>query len=248
MRLKGKTALVTGGTSGIGAATARRFLEEGASVVIADLVEAGAEAIIAGSGTGAPARWAMLDVTREDDWSRTVELAVSEFGTLDILVNSAGRSSQVEGDAYSAEDWSRIIDVNARGVFLGTKHVVPVMQKNGGGAIVNIASIMALVGGDGGHPGYHASKGAVRSLTKTYAVRYGRYGIRVNAIYPGFLPPMRTGKPIPPAVLEKLVEWTPLGRTGTPQEIAAGAAFLASDDAAFITGTDLVIDGGFVSR
>jgi len=248
LKLKGKTALITGGTSGIGAATARRFLEEGANVVVADLIEAGADALIAGAGSGSSARWTMLDVTREEDWRRAVDLAISEFGRLDILVNSAGRSSQVEGDAYSAEDWSRIIDVNARGVFLGTQAVVPIMQKNGGGSIVNIASIMALVGGDGGHPGYHASKGAVRSLTKTCAVRYGRYGIRVNAIYPGFLPPMRTGRPIPPAVLEKLVEWTPLGRTGTPQEIAAGAAFLASDDAAFITGTDLVIDGGFVSR
>jgi NAD(P)-dependent dehydrogenase (short-subunit alcohol dehydrogenase family) len=248
LRLKGKTALITGGTSGIGAATARRFIDEGANVVIADVVESGADAIISGRAAVSSARWTMLDVTRENDWIRAVDLTVSEFGKLDILVNSAGRSSQVDGDLFSVEDWSRIIDVNATGAFLGTKHVVPVMKQNGGGAIVNIASIMALVGGDGGHPGYHASKGAVRSLTKTCAVRYGRYGIRVNAIYPGFLPPMRTGKPIPPTVLEKLVEWTPLGRTGTPREIAAGVAFLASDDAAFITGTDLVIDGGFVSR
>ena len=248
MRLKGKTALITGGTSGIGAATARRFLEEGANVLIGDVVETGAEAIIEGSAAGSSARWTMLDVTREEDWSAAVDLAMSEFGKLDILVNSAGRSSQVDGDIFGAQDWSSIMDVNATGVFFGTTHVVPVMQRNGGGAIVNIASIMALVGGEGGHPGYHASKGAVRSLTKTCAVRYGRYGIRVNAIYPGFLPPMRTGKPVPPKVLEKLVEWTPLGRTGSPQEIAAGVAFLASDDAAFITGADLVIDGGFVSR
>ena len=248
MRLKGKTALVTGGTSGIGAATVRQFLQEGAKVLIADVVETGADAIIEAAPAGSSARWVMLDVTNEDHWSAGVELAVSAFGKLDILVNCAGRSSQGGGDPLAAADWTRIMDVNATGVFLGIKHAVPAMQKNAGGSIVNIASIMALVGGEGGHPAYHASKGAVRALTTTCAVRYGRFGIRVNAVYPGFLPPMRTGKPIPPDILDRLVEWTPLGRTGTPQDIAAGVAYLASDEAAFVTGAELVIDGGFVSR
>lgn len=247
MRLKGKTALVTGGTSGIGAATARRFLAEGANVMLADVVESGAEAIIRDARRSS-ACWLLLDVTREDHWSDAVERAVGEFGRLDILVNSAGRSSQVAGDLMDAKTWQGIMDVNAAGAFLGAKFVVPAMKRNGGGSIVNIASIMALVGGEGGHPAYHASKGAVRALTKTFAVRYGRDKIRVNAVYPGFLPPMRTGKPLPADMLEHLVAWTPLGRTGTPEDVAAGVAFLASDDAAFVTGAELVIDGGFVSR
>ncbi|MBX3578709.1 MAG: glucose 1-dehydrogenase [Rhizobiaceae bacterium] len=247
MRLKGKTALVTGGTSGIGAATARRFLAEGANVLLADVIETGADAIIR-DARDSSACWLLLDVTREDHWTAGVERALTEFGRLDILVNSAGRSSQVTGDPMDAQAWRGIMDVNAAGAFFGAKAAVPVMQESGGGSIINIASIMALVGGEGGHPAYHASKGAVRALTKTLAVRYGKHGIRVNAVYPGFLPPMRTGKPLPSDMLEKLVAWTPLGRTGTPEDVAAGVAFLASDDAAFVTGAELVIDGGFVSR
>jgi NAD(P)-dependent dehydrogenase (short-subunit alcohol dehydrogenase family) len=243
MRLIGKTALITGGTSGIGAATAAVFLREGAQVVVADLV-AGDE-ITAG---GAKAEYARLDVTSEDDWRAVVASTLSRFGRIDILVNSAGRSSLAEGEPLALEGWDSIMNVNAAGVFLGVKSVVPAMQAAGGGSIVNIASIMAMVGGEGGHPGYHASKGAVRALTKTFAVRYGQFGIRVNAIYPGFLPPMRTGRPLPPDLVKKFVEWTPLGRIGTPGDIATGVAFLASDEAAFITGAELVIDGGFISR
>lgn len=248
MRLAGKTALVTGGTSGIGAATAIRLLHEGASVLVADLLETGFDAVTAAAPAQSWARWVLLDVTRDDHWAGAVQFALQERGRLDILVNCAGRSSQVAGDLFNAEDWSKIMSVNAEGAFLGVKHVVPAMRQGGGGSIINIASIMALVGGEGGHPAYHASKGAVRSLTKTFAVRYGRDNIRVNSIFPGFLPPMRTGRPIPPEMLERFVDWTPLGRTGTPEDVAAGVAYLASDDSAFVTGTELVIDGGYVSR
>ena len=247
MKLAGKTALVTGGTSGVGAATARLFLKEGANVVIADIVEAGADEIIAAGGPEAKARWIPFDVTQEDQWKAAVATATEAFARIDILVNCAGRSSLSTGEPLSIADWDRIMNVNATGVFLGIKHVVPVMEA-GGGSIVNVASIMALVGGEGGHPGYHASKGAVRALTKTAAVRYGKFGIRVNAVYPGFLPQMRTGMPIPQNMLRRFVEWTPLGRTGTAQDVANGVAFLASDEASFVTGAELVIDGGFVSR
>lgn len=248
MRLEGKSALITGGTSGIGAATARRFLREGARVIIGDVMETGAETVFAASPAASSVRWTLLDVTSEDHWAKAVDLCVSQFGRLDILVNCAGRSSQVSGDIFGADDWERIMAVNATGVFNGVKHAVTPMKEAGGGSVINIASIMALVGGDGGHPGYHASKGAVRSLTKTFAVRYGRDNVRVNAVFPGFLPPMRTGKPIPADTLARLVEWTPLGRTGTPEDVAAGVVYLASDDAAFVTGAELVIDGGFVVR
>jgi len=248
LRLAGKTALITGGTSGVGAATARLFLAEGANVMLADIVEAGAPEIIASAGQEARALWTPLDVTVEDQWKSAVEVTIEAFGRVDILVNSAGRSSLSTGEPLSISDWDRIMSVNATGVFLGIKHAAPIMERAGGGSIVNICSIMALVGGDGGHPGYHASKGAVRALTRTAAVRFGKSGIRVNAVYPGFLPQMRTGMPIPPDTLQKFVEWTPLGRTGTPQDVAYGVAYLASDEAAFVTGAELVIDGGFVSR
>ncbi|MBN9000411.1 MAG: SDR family oxidoreductase, partial [Rhizobiales bacterium] len=203
MRLKGKTALVTGATSGIGAATARMFLDEGANVLIADIERDGAEAIIARSANPAAVKWIHLDVTREAEWLEAVKAAGAAFGHLDILVNSAGRSSR-SGEPLGTVDWQRIMEVNATGVFLGIKHAVPAME--GGGSIVNIASIMALVGSEGGHPAYHASKGAVRALTRTSAVRYGPLGIRVNAIFPGFLPTMRTGTPIPPDALERFID------------------------------------------
>lgn len=240
--------MITGATSGVGAATAKRFLAEGANVIIGDVLEDGSQRIIASASEGARARWIMLDVTQEEHWAAAIEGALRDEGRLDVVVHCAGRSGQVKGDLFDHEDWFKIMDVNAGGAFLGAKHAVPAMRKGGGGSLIHIASIMALVGGDGGHPAYHASKGAVRSLTKTLAVRYGKDNIRVNSVFPGFLPPMRTGRPIPPDVLAKLVDWTPLGRTGTPQDVAAGVAFLASDDAAFITGAELVIDGGFVSR
>ena len=248
MRLKGKTALVTGATSGIGAATARMLLQEGAKVIIADIEEAGFETVSSVSPDAASARWLLLDVTNEQHWIAGIELATEAFGKLDVLVNCAGRSSQVEDQSFSTQDWNAIMNVNVFGMFLGAKHIVPLMQRNGGGSIINIASIMALVGGEGGHPAYHASKGAVRALTRTHAVRYGRFGIRVNAVYPGFLPPMRTGRALPAEMVSRFVDSTPLARIGSPHDIAAGVAYLASDESAFVTGAELVIDGGFTCR
>jgi NAD(P)-dependent dehydrogenase (short-subunit alcohol dehydrogenase family) len=146
------------------------------------------------------------------------------------------------------EGWRRIMEVNSTGVFLGTKYAIPAMQQAGRGSIVNISSIMGFVGGESGHPAYHASKGAVRIFTKATAVKYGPDGIRANSVHPGFMPPMRSARPRDAAALQRLIDWTPLRRTGKPIEVAYGVLFLASDEASFITGTELVIDGGFIAQ
>jgi NAD(P)-dependent dehydrogenase (short-subunit alcohol dehydrogenase family) len=218
-------------------------------VVIADVVDDAARLVVAEiEAPGGTARFVHADVTSEADWKRVVETAVQRFGRLDILVNNAGVSSTSEADPLDSDGWRRIMDVNATGVFLGTKHAVRAMLESGGGAIVNISSIMGFVGGEGGHPAYHASKGAVRIFTKAVAVRYGPRGIRVNSVHPGFLPPMRSSRPRNAAAMQEVVEQTPLRRTGEPIEVAYGVLFLASDEASFITGTELVIDGGYIAR
>ena len=173
---------------------------------------------------------------------------MARFGKLDILVNNAGLSSTSEADPMDTEGWRRIMEVNTTGVFLGTKYAIPAMQHAGGGSIVNISSIMGFVGGESGHPAYHASKGAVRIFTKATAVKYGPDGIRANSVHPGFMPPMRSARPRDTADLQRLIDWTPLRRTGKPIEVAYAVLFLASDEASFITGTELVIDGGFIAQ
>jgi NAD(P)-dependent dehydrogenase (short-subunit alcohol dehydrogenase family) len=232
----------------MGAEEARLFAREGARVVLADLLEAEGQAVAAAiKSSGGEARFVASDVTREADWNRVVQTAVSQFGRLDILVNNAGVSSTSVADPLDTEGWRRIMEINATGVFLGTKSAIPAMRRSGGGSIVNISSIMGFVGGEGGHPAYHASKGAVRIFTKAMAVKYGPDGIRVNSVHPGFMPPMRTSHPNP-ADREAQIGLTPLRRLGKPIEVAYGVLFLASDEASFITGTELVIDGGFIAR
>ncbi|MGD9894554.1 MAG: SDR family NAD(P)-dependent oxidoreductase [Dehalococcoidia bacterium] len=249
MRLAGKVALISGGASGMGAEEARLFAREGAKVVIADVLDDAGRLVVAEiEAPGGEALFVHTDVTREADWQRVVETAVQRYGRLDILVNNAGLSSTSEADPLDSDGWHRIMDVNATGVFLGTKHAVRAMLESGGGSIVTISSIMGFVGGEGGHPAYHASKGAVRIFTKAVAVRYGPRGIRVNSVHPGFLPPMRSSRPRNAAAMQEVIEQTPLRRTGNPLEVAYGALFLASDEASFITGTELVIDGGYIAR
>ena len=235
-RLDGKVAIVTGAARGTGAETVRVFAAEGAQVVAADIADA--------EGDGLFVR---TDVTSEDDWRHVVQATVARFGKLDTMVNNAGLSSTSVPDPMDTDGWRRIMEVNATGVFLGTKYAIPAMQRAGGGAIVNISSIMGFVGGEGGHPAYHASKGAVRIFTKATAVKYGPNGIRANSVHPGFMPPMRSSHPDPEA-REEQVQLTPLRRLGKPIEVAYGVLFLASDEASFITGTELVIDGGFIAR
>jgi NAD(P)-dependent dehydrogenase (short-subunit alcohol dehydrogenase family) len=249
MRLAGKVAIITGAAYGMGAEEAQLFAREGAKVIIADIAEEAGKALEAElKQSGGEALFVRLDVTSEADWQRAVDAAVARFGKLDILVNNAGLSSTSQADPMDSEGWRRIMEVNATGVFLGTKYAIPAMQKAGGGAIVNISSIMGFVGGESGHPAYHASKGAVRIFTKATAVKYGPDGIRANSVHPGFMPPMRSARPRDEASLQRLIDWTPLRRTGRPIEVAYGVLFLASDEASFITGTELVIDGGFIAQ
>lgn len=248
MRLADKVAIISGASNGMGLEEARLFAREGARVVLADLSEAEgqaqAEAIKADGGD---ALFVRTDVTVEADWQRVVQTAESRYGKLDILVNNAGLSSTLVDDPFDTDGWHRIMDVNITGVFLGTKYAVPAMQRARGGSIVNISSIMGFVGGESGHPAYHASKGAVRIFTKATAVQYGPDGIRCNSVHPGYMPPMTTSRP-DPGSREAQAALTPLRRTGQPIEVAHGVLFLASDEASFITGTELVIDGGFLAR
>jgi NAD(P)-dependent dehydrogenase (short-subunit alcohol dehydrogenase family) len=232
----------------MGADEAQLFAREGAKVIIADRAETEGKALEASiKANGGDALFVRLDVTNEAEWDQMVRTTVSHYGTLDILVNNAGLSSTVVDDPMSTEGRHRIMDVNNNGVFLGTKHAIPAMQQAGGGSIVNISSIMGFVGSETGHPAYQASKGAVRIFTKATAVKYGPDNIRANSVHPGFMPPMTTSRPNPEA-REQQVGWTPLRRTGKTIEVAYGVLFLASDEASFITGTELVIDGGFLAR
>ncbi len=248
MRLHNKVAIITGAASGMGADEARLFAREGAKVVIADVLEDLARQVEAQiTEAGGDATFIHADVTDEASWQNLIAQTLARYGKLDILVNNAGISSRSESDALDTAGWQRIMDVNATGVFLGTKHAVEQMRQTGGGSIVNISSIMGFVGGEGGHPAYHASKGAVRIFSKAMAVQYGPEGIRVNSVHPGFMPPMRSSQPDDGTRAEQIRQ-TPLRRSGETIEVAYGVLFLASDEASFVTGTELVIDGGFIAR
>ncbi len=243
MRLQGKVAIVTGGAHGMGEAEARLFAKEGAQVVVADILAADAEEVAADiRAAGGEAIAAAIDVTREADWKALIGKSLAAHGRLDILVNNAGISGSSVGDPDGLDGWDRIIAVNQTSVFLGTKLAAEHMVRNRGGSIVNISSIMGFVGGAGGHPAYCASKGAVRIYTKAAAVRYGPQGVRVN----GYMPPMLNATNA--GERADKIEATPLRRLGEPIEVAYGVLFLASDEASFITGTELVIDGGYIAQ
>jgi NAD(P)-dependent dehydrogenase (short-subunit alcohol dehydrogenase family) len=250
MRLAGKVAIVTGAASGMGAATARRFGQEGAKVVIADTLEQEGRHVaetINGANPGSAAFMA-LDVTDEAGWEKVVQETTRAFGRLDILVNNAGISGSATNDLLDSELWKRLLLVNSTGVFLGTAVAVKQMQRNGGGSIVNLSSISGVVGQTMVHMGYNASKGAVRAMTKSTAVQFGKDGIRCNSVHPGLMPPMRTsGATADPAVRAKMLRAVPLGRTGEVDEVANAILFLASDEASYVTGTELYVDGGYLA-
>ena len=246
MRLGGKVALITGGASGMGRSEALMFAREGASVVVADVLEAEGRQVA--DSLGGAGRFVRLDVTSEPAWQEAVAAALSSFGKLDVLVNNAGISGTFDPDTLSTPAWDRLMDVNAKGVFLGMKHAIPVMERAGGGAIVNISSVSGFVGQKGIHMAYNASKGAVRLMTKSAAVQYARTGIRVNSVHPGVLPAMRSSKATAdPLVRKRMLSGVPMGREGRVEEVAYAVLFLASDEASYITGTELVVDGGWLA-
>ena len=249
MRLEGKVALISGGARGMGAEEARIFAREGAKVIIGDISEDEGKAVKAQiAAAGGQALFVRLDVTKESDWTNAVDQAVSRFGKLDILVNNAGISSRAFTDDTAIDAWDKIMEVNSKGVFLGTRAAVPKMLEAGGGSIINISSIMGLVGSAGGHPAYNASKGAVRIFSKAMAVRHGKDDIRVNSVHPGFMPPMASGIAYDQEQRTGSLEQTPLGREGRIEEVANAVLFLASDEASYITGAELAVDGGFTAK
>ena len=245
-RLEGKVALISGGARGQGAVEARMFAEEGASVVIGDILDdEGRQTEAQLRELGYECTYVHLDVTSESDWDAAVQSAVNAYGKLDILLNNAGILIRKGIEDTTADDWDRIFAVNAKGVFLGTKAAIPAMRENGGGSIINISSTAGLVGSPNGSASYTATKGAVRLFTKSTAIQHAREGIRCNSIHPGPIETDMIADTLSdPANLALRMQRLPLGRVGKPSEIAYGAIYLASDESSFVTGSELVIDGG----
>jgi NAD(P)-dependent dehydrogenase (short-subunit alcohol dehydrogenase family) len=246
MRLAGKVAIISGAASGMGAATAQLFAREGAKVVIGDVLEH--EGGQVADAIGSAARFEKLDVTDEDNWDSVVAATTRHFGKLDVLVNNAGISGSAEQDFYSTDAWHRIMAVNATGVFFGIKYAVPAIKSTGGGSIVNLSSIAAIIGSEHVHMAYNASKAAVRLMTKSVAVQHAKDGIRCNSVHPGIMPPMRTsGRTADPAIRAERMRVIPMRRPGRVEEVANAILFLASDEASYITGSEIHVDGGAIA-
>ena len=246
MRLENKVALISGGARGMGAVEAHLFAQEGAKVVVGDVLEdEGRQTEAAVNEAGGECVFVHLDVTREDDWAQAVATAVSRFGKLDVLVNNAGISSTGGIEELTVQDWDRTLDINTKGVFLGTKAAIPEMRKAGGGSIINISSGAGIAPAPGTSGAYAASKGAVRIFSKSTAIQYAKENIRCNSVHPGPIEtPMLRSARGSGAELGDTIERVPLGRIGRPEEIAYGVLYLASDESSFVTGSELVIDGG----
>lgn len=248
-RLKGRVAIVTGAASGIGKATAERLANEGASVLITDIQEEAGEATAkAINEAGGKAAFMKHDVTSETEWEAACKAAVEHFGGLDIVVNNAGMGDVNPIEETTMEEWDRTVAIDQTGVFLGMKVPADYLKKSKHASVINISSIFGSSGGFGVSPAYHAAKGAVRTLTKNIALHWATEGIRVNSIHPGFI-----ATPILEAargtdIWDGMTALTPMGTLGRPEDIAAGVAYLASDDAAFVTGLELYIDGGYMAR
>jgi NAD(P)-dependent dehydrogenase (short-subunit alcohol dehydrogenase family) len=245
-RLDGKVALISGGARGQGATEAQLFAREGAKVVLGDILdESGRQVEAAIRAAGGDATYVHLDVTNEDNWRAAVDTAVQRYGRLNVLVNNAGILLRKAIEEMTVEEWDGIMAVNLKGVFLGTKHAIPAMRRAGGGSIINISSTAGLVGSPGGSSAYIATKGGVRLFTKATAIQHAKDNIRCNSVHPG---------PIATEMIKDTLEnpdlWAerlrrlPMGRAGTPEDVAYGVLYLASDESSYVTGSELVIDGG----
>lgn len=245
-RLEGEVAIITGAARGQGEAEARMFAREGARVVLTDILDERGETVAQEIGTAA--RYFHLDVSQEDQWQKVVQDTVATFGTLTVLVNNAGIGLRED---YGVEQtpldvWNKVLAVNLTGAFLGMKYSVPEMRKAGHGSIINISSIAGIVGG-GGLPAYHASKGGLRLLTKTAAIQYAKEKIRVNSVHPGGVDTAILD-PFGEKWKQRAAKWHPVGRMAESDEIAYGVVYLASKEATFVTGTELIIDGGVTAQ
>ena len=250
MRLDGKVALISGGSRGMGAFEAELFVQEGAKVVICDVRDDEGDALAKEIvDRGGEAAFVHLDVTSESDWAAAVREAVERYGKLDVLVNNAGVSARGSIEETSPDDWDRVMDINAKGVFLGTRSAIPEMRKAGGGSIINISSQLGLVGMGESSPQYQASKGAVRIFSKSAAIQYAHEGIRVNSVHPGpIITPMTEARRSDEVVRQRMISRIPLGRYGESEDVAYGVLYLASDESSFVTGSELVIDGGWTAQ
>src|SRR4029450_3987698 len=247
----GKVALISGGAKGQGAAEARTFAREGAQVVFGDILDAEGKKVEAAiRAEGGEAAYVHLDVTSETDWQNAVKLATGRYGRLDILINNAGIViPRVAIEDRTAAEWDRVMAVNAKGVFLGTKYAIPAMRQAGGGSIVNISSVAGIGQSLHQEPAYAASKGAVGIFTKVTASQHAKDRIRCNSVHPGPVDTDMIHSAMPdPAVLQKRIERVPLGRLGTVDEIVTLVLYLASDDSSYVSGSEMVIDGGALAQ
>jgi 2,5-dichloro-2,5-cyclohexadiene-1,4-diol dehydrogenase 2 len=248
-RLEGKVVLISGGASGIGEAHAHAFAAEGAKVLIGDIQEKMGKDVADAIGitnSGGQAAFTNLDVSSEASWNDAVKKAVNLYGKLTTLINNAGIGMVGGVTTESQESWDKTIAVNQKGVWYGMKTAIPEMLKAGGGAIVNISSVYGIIGSPG-MLSYHASKGAVRLMSKAAALEYATKGIRINSVHPGIIA-TPLAKTLPKEFIDDIFSKTPMGRFGKPVEIANGSLFLCSDEASFITGAELVIDGGWTAQ
>ena len=256
MRLEGKVALISGAAGGVegelmgfGGAAARLFAEEGAKVVLTDInEESGQKTAAQINEAGGDALFRRLDVTNEQEWMDAVRATISAYGRVDILVNNAGTGARSSVEDTTEEVWDIQMNIHAKSAFLGTKHVIPEMRKIGGGSIINVSSIYGLVGSESS-TAYHAAKGAIRLFTKSAAIQYAKENIRVNSIHPGYaLTPLTRRGYENPEYFENIRSRVPIGRVGTADDIAYGMLYLASDESSFVTGSELVIDGGTTAQ